>query len=168
MSGEIDINTASAEELATLPGIGPTHAGRIVAHRERFGEFEELEDLLRVTGITERILGAIRDLASVGGGEDASGRSPRGRGRSNDDGDYGAGNPPVGPGKHHGGDPVGIHEEYIRHHLEGETPATTEAYERAHEQFRRLPGSVQRPPTAIVIHERSEDRADDESDEEPG
>jgi competence ComEA-like helix-hairpin-helix protein len=162
MSGAININTASPDELATLPGIGLTLAGRIVAHRERFGEFEQLEDLLQVTGITERILDAIRDLANVSRGEDAPDRDRGGQRQTNDDGD---GNPPLTPGKQHGGDPVRIHEEYVRHHLEGETPATTEAYERAHEQFRHLPGSVQRPPTEVVPDERTEDRPDDESDE---
>jgi competence ComEA-like helix-hairpin-helix protein len=165
MSDAININTATPDELATLPGVGSALAGRIVAYRERFGPFEQLEDLLRITGISERMLDAIRDLAVVGRGEDASDRDRGGERRTYDDGDYGDGNPPVTPGKHHGGDPVRIHEEYVQHHLQGETPATTEAYERAHEQFRRLPGAVQRPPTEVVTQERTEDRAD-ESDEE--
>lgn len=51
-SGEvIDPNTASAEELDRLPGIGPALADRIVAERERGGPFRSVEELQRVPGI---------------------------------------------------------------------------------------------------------------------
>ncbi|MDQ3583577.1 MAG: hypothetical protein M3495_19105, partial [Pseudomonadota bacterium] len=53
------------------------------------------------------------------------------------DGDNGE---PQGPGKHHGGDPVRIHEDYVRHHLSGGAPATPEDYERATKQFNKLRG----------------------------
>jgi hypothetical protein len=51
---------------------------------------------------------------------------------------------PVGPG-----DPVRIHEDYIRRHLEGGAPATREAYERAMEQWRKLPGAVVSTPRSV-------------------
>jgi competence protein ComEA len=51
-AGELlDPNTASAEELDRLPGIGPALAARIVAERERGGPFRSAADLQRVPGI---------------------------------------------------------------------------------------------------------------------
>ena len=47
----ININTASEEELMTLPGIGPAIAGRIVAHRETHGPFRVIEEITDVSGI---------------------------------------------------------------------------------------------------------------------
>ncbi|HZG43839.1 MAG TPA: helix-hairpin-helix domain-containing protein, partial [Longimicrobium sp.] len=49
--GIVDVNTASAEELAALPGIGPSLAGRIVAWRTRNGRFRSPEALEEVPGI---------------------------------------------------------------------------------------------------------------------
>jgi competence protein ComEA len=63
----LDLNTADAEALQALPGIGPALAGRIVADREAQGPFRTAEDLLRVPGIGpkrwERIRHAIRVVA---------------------------------------------------------------------------------------------------------
>lgn len=47
----VDINTATAEELETLPGIGPTLAQRIVDYRTQNGPFETIEDIMNVSGI---------------------------------------------------------------------------------------------------------------------
>lgn len=47
----IDVNTAGADELQRLPGIGPARAAAIVADRERNGPFSSCADLARVTGI---------------------------------------------------------------------------------------------------------------------
>ncbi len=55
----LNVNTASARELETLPGIGPVLAGAIVDYREKCGPFERLEDLLNVSGIGEKILARI-------------------------------------------------------------------------------------------------------------
>ncbi len=52
----IDINTASAELLDTVPGIGPALAGRILAFREQNGPFRSVGDLERVRGIGPRSL----------------------------------------------------------------------------------------------------------------
>jgi competence protein ComEA len=60
--GRIRLATASAEELTTLPGIGPVLAERIVAHREEVGAFDTVDDLLDVSGIGERLLAGLRDL----------------------------------------------------------------------------------------------------------
>ena len=61
----ININTATAEELDLLPEIGPVLAQRIVAYRNAFGDFESIEDLLRVNGIGEKTLDKIRDYITV-------------------------------------------------------------------------------------------------------
>lgn len=51
--GRIDLNRASADELETLPGIGPARASAIVAHREEHGPFQAPGDLRAVSGIGE-------------------------------------------------------------------------------------------------------------------
>lgn len=63
--GKVRINSAGADELATLPGIGPVLAQRIVDHRDAEGRFESAEDLLDVSGIGERLLAGMRDLVVV-------------------------------------------------------------------------------------------------------
>jgi competence ComEA-like helix-hairpin-helix protein len=62
----VDINHASVEELATLPGIGKITARRIVAFREKNGPFRRLEDLLIVRGISEKRLKQIFSRISLG------------------------------------------------------------------------------------------------------
>ncbi|HKQ96916.1 MAG TPA: helix-hairpin-helix domain-containing protein [Candidatus Polarisedimenticolia bacterium] len=64
--GKININTASAEELQSLPGIGPSYAQRIVEHREKNGPFKKVEDLLNVRGIGEKTFEKIRDRLTIG------------------------------------------------------------------------------------------------------
>ncbi len=63
---KIDINTATLEELQTLPGIGPVLAQRIIEYRETYGPFVDIEELLNVQGIGESLLDRIRDLITVG------------------------------------------------------------------------------------------------------
>jgi len=63
---KVNINTASAEELTTLPGIGPSYAQRIVEHREKNGPFKRPEDLLGVRGIGDKTFERIRDRITVG------------------------------------------------------------------------------------------------------
>ena len=59
--GRVRLNGASASEIEALPGVGPVLAERIVAHRDAFGPFGEIEDLLDVSGIGEAKLAALRD-----------------------------------------------------------------------------------------------------------
>lgn len=62
----LDLNTASAEQLRTLPGIGPALADRIVAHREQHGPFQDPGDLRDVSGIGEKRFQDLADLVTVG------------------------------------------------------------------------------------------------------
>ncbi|MDW7670806.1 MAG: helix-hairpin-helix domain-containing protein [Bacillota bacterium] len=50
----VNINTADAKKLETLPGIGPVLAERIIAYRQQQGPFRQLEDLKKVTGIGDK------------------------------------------------------------------------------------------------------------------
>jgi competence protein ComEA len=61
----VDLNTASADELDALPGIGPTTAEAIIDHRERNGPFASVEDLLDVRGIGDAKLEQLRDRVTV-------------------------------------------------------------------------------------------------------
>lgn len=58
-AGVIDINTADAQTLATIPGIGDGLAERIVAFRSANGPFSSVDELLDVSGITDRRLEAL-------------------------------------------------------------------------------------------------------------
>ena len=62
----ININTATVEELAKLPGIGEVIAQRIVNHREKSGKFRTLEELLVIRGISKKKLEKLRPLITVG------------------------------------------------------------------------------------------------------
>ena len=56
----VNVNTASAEELQALTGIGPALAGEIVSYRDEHGAFETPEELMNVKGIGEGKLSAFR------------------------------------------------------------------------------------------------------------
>ena len=64
-SGVININTATAEELDSLPGVGPSTAAAIVEDRERNGHFASPEDLMRVSGIGEGKFSKLKDQIRV-------------------------------------------------------------------------------------------------------
>ena len=61
----ININTASAEELEVLPGIGKGLAERIIEHRHEYGPFAKAEHLIMVRGISEHRFLAMRDQITV-------------------------------------------------------------------------------------------------------
>lgn len=63
--GRVNLNTATAAELETLPGIGPSLAQRIIAHREQRGPFRDVRDLLKVSGIGPKKFEAIEGLVTV-------------------------------------------------------------------------------------------------------
>jgi len=62
---KININTASVEELAQLKGIGPSHAAKIVAYREKNGPFKMPEELTQVSGIGQKTLDANQEIIIV-------------------------------------------------------------------------------------------------------
>lgn len=63
--GRVNINSASAAELETLPRVGPAMSARIIAWRETNGRFSSVDDLLAVTGVGEKTLEGFRDLVTV-------------------------------------------------------------------------------------------------------
>ena len=63
----VNINTASAEQLAVLPGIGEVYAENIIASREKNGPFGSTRELMNVEGIGQARLEAILDYITVGG-----------------------------------------------------------------------------------------------------
>lgn len=64
----VNINTATAEELATAKGIGDAKAEAIVAYREQNGPFKSVDDLTQVKGIGPQLLARLRPQVTVGGG----------------------------------------------------------------------------------------------------
>ena len=61
----VNLNTADAEALTALPGIGEELARRIVEYREEHGPFEAVEDLTEVSGIGQGKLAALEGLVTV-------------------------------------------------------------------------------------------------------
>ena len=72
----IDLNKASVEELAKLPGIGPAKAQAIVQHRAQH-PFARAEDLRQVKGIGAKLYDQVKDQVTVG---EAPAAAPKGRG----------------------------------------------------------------------------------------
>lgn len=64
--GRLDLNTASAQELSMLPGIGDKLSQRIIAYREENGPFKKVSDLEKVKGIGTKLLDSISDYLTVG------------------------------------------------------------------------------------------------------
>ena len=64
--GLININTATIEELDSLPGVGPSTAQKIIEHRESNGPFAAIENIMDVTGIGEAKFAKIKDQITVG------------------------------------------------------------------------------------------------------
>lgn len=67
VSAPIDLNSATAEQLDSLPGVGPATAAAIIDHRSAQGPFRSVDDLIDVRGIGEAKLEGLRDLVTVGG-----------------------------------------------------------------------------------------------------
>lgn len=61
----VNLNTADAEELETLPGIGSATAQKIIAYRESVGAFQSTEELMQVGGIGEKTFEKLKELVTV-------------------------------------------------------------------------------------------------------
>lgn len=64
-SGPVNVNSAGADRLQSLPGVGPATARAIIEHRQRNGPFASVDDLLEVPGIGPAKLEAMRGLVTV-------------------------------------------------------------------------------------------------------
>ena len=66
MTGVVNINSATVEELVLIPGIGQSKAGAIVEYRQT-AKFNSTEDLMKVKGIGEKLFANIRPYVTVNG-----------------------------------------------------------------------------------------------------
>ena len=64
-AAKINLNSATAEQLTSLPGIGSATARLIIEHRTRVGKFNRIEELLNVKGIGEKKFEALKDLLTL-------------------------------------------------------------------------------------------------------
>jgi competence protein ComEA len=63
--GKVNINTADAAALETLPRVGPAMAERIIAWREANGRFASIEDLMNVSGVGDKTFDSLRELVTL-------------------------------------------------------------------------------------------------------
>jgi competence protein ComEA len=61
----LNLNTATTAQIATLPGIGPKVAQRIVEHRQKNGGFKKIEELMNIKGIGEKSFLKLKALVTV-------------------------------------------------------------------------------------------------------
>lgn len=63
--GKINLNDADITELMILPNIGEIKARKIVEYREKYGDFESVDELLYVQGIGKTVLDGLRNLIFI-------------------------------------------------------------------------------------------------------
>ena len=64
-SGKVNINMATKEELMTLSGIGESKADSIIQYREQQGKFQNIEDIMNISGIKDGLFQKIKDYITV-------------------------------------------------------------------------------------------------------
>ncbi|MGO2011789.1 MAG: ComEA family DNA-binding protein [Pseudoalteromonas sp.] len=64
-SDKVNINSASAEQLAMLPGIGESKAQAIINYRTKKGEFKSVEELTQVKGIGDKLLSKLEGKVTL-------------------------------------------------------------------------------------------------------
>jgi comEA protein len=62
---KVNLNSATTEQLQTIPGIGPATAKNIVEYRTKSGKFSRIEDVINVKGIGEKKFQKIKDRLAV-------------------------------------------------------------------------------------------------------
>ncbi len=65
VSSLLNLNTATKEQLTTLPGIGEARAESILEYRAKVGEFTDIEEIMNISGIGEAMFAKIRDRITV-------------------------------------------------------------------------------------------------------
>lgn len=73
-SGKVNINSATAEQLTAVPGIGDKLAARIVEYRQKNGSFKTVQELMNVKGVGEKSFGKLEPFLSAGDAKAASTR----------------------------------------------------------------------------------------------
>lgn len=64
-NSKVNLNSASKEQLMTLPGVGESKAEKIISYREQTGKFNKPEDIMNISGIKEAMYNKIKDLICV-------------------------------------------------------------------------------------------------------
>jgi competence protein ComEA len=64
-TGKINLNTASAQQLTELPGVGEKLAARIVEYRQKSGGFKNVQELMNVQGVGEKNLAKIQGFLTT-------------------------------------------------------------------------------------------------------
>ena len=62
---KVSLNSATVEQLQSLPGIGEATAKRIIEHRTKIGKFKQIEEILNVKGIGEKKFQKIKDRLTL-------------------------------------------------------------------------------------------------------
>jgi competence protein ComEA len=65
VTGKVNLNSATAEELDTLPGIGPAYAQKIIDYRNTNGGFGAIEEIMEVKGIGQKTFDKLKDLITI-------------------------------------------------------------------------------------------------------
>ena len=74
---KVNLNSANAQELTSLRGIGDKTAQAIVAYRESHGPFKSVDELVEVKGIGEKLVTSLREQVSVGAAANAPAPKPK-------------------------------------------------------------------------------------------